>query len=352
MAHTVFTDAARALRLVVSAQASPHSVALLQHTVYGTHGPQYRHTGQAEKVAHITGPYFFELWKGDELAGTYCLSERQVHTPAGPVPGYYGRYLAVPAAHRGHGYGHLLKQEAVRYIERMQPQPHLFYSYIEGANARSLQISAKAGFCPLAQLEALAFGRLYPRRDLRFSQLPVVEQPAMRARLAAAYQAYSLVQFDHLFDDNNYFVLRENGEIIAGVQAQPVRWRIEAMPGLSGQLLLRVLPYVPVLKRLINPANHQFAALEALYVQPGREPELLVLLESVLAHFGYTSALMMLDTNSPLHQYLKGSGKLGLLQAIKKPTYSQVLGKLNGLRPAQVKHAPTQSLYASAFDYT
>jgi len=41
-----------------------------------------------------------------------------------------------------------------------------------------------------------------------------------------------------------------------------------------------------------------------------------------------------------------------LLQAIKKPTYSQVLGKLNGLRPAQVKPAPTQPLYASAFDYT
>jgi RimJ/RimL family protein N-acetyltransferase len=352
MAHIVFTDATRALHLLVSPQASPQGVALLQQTTYGTHGPQYRHTGQAQKVAHITGPYFFELWKGDELAGTYCLSERLVHTPAGLVPGYYGRYLAVAATHRGHGYGHLLKQEAVRYIERTQPAPQLFYSYIEGANARSLQISAKAGFHVLAQLEALAFGRLYPRRDLRFGQLLVAEQASMRARLAAAYQAHSLVQFDHLFDHNNYFVLRENGEIIAGVQANPTCWRIVAMPGLSGHLLLRVLPHVPVLKRLISPANHQFAALEALYVQPGREPELLALLESVLVHFDYTSALVMLDTNSPLHQYLKGSGKLGLLQAIKKPTYSQVLGKLNGLRPEQVKQAPAQPLYASAFDYT
>ncbi len=347
MAHLVFTDAARALRLVVSPQASPQSVALLQQTTYGTHGPQYGHTGQAEKVARITGPQFFELWKGDELAGTYCLSERRVHTPAGPVPGYYGRYLAVAAAHRGHGYGHLLKQEAVRYIERTRPAPQLFYSYIEGANARSLQISARAGFCPLAQLEALAFGRLYPRRDARFSQLPAAGQPALRARLAAAYQAHSLVQFDHLFDGNNYFVLRENGEIIAGVQANPVRWRIVAMPGLSGQLLLRVLPHVPVLKRLINPANHQFAALEALYVQPGREPVLLALLESVLAHFGFTSALMMLDTTSPLHRYLKTCGKLGWLQALKQPTYSQVLVKLNGLFSM-----PPPPLYASAFDYT
>lgn len=352
MAQLIFTDAARALRLIVSPMASPQSVGLLQQTIYGTHGPQYSHTGQAEKVGHITAPYFFDLWQGNELAGTYCLSERSVQTPAGAVPSYYGRYLAVATTHRGHGYGHFLKQEAVRYIERTRPAPHLFYSYIEGANERSLQISAKAGFYALAQLEALAFGRLYPQSDARFSQLPAAEQPAMRAQLAAAYQGHALVHFDHLFDQGNYFVLREKGEIIAGVQANPVRWYIVAMPGFSGQLLLRVLPRVPVLRRLINPAKHEFAALEALYAQPGREPELLVLLESVLAHFGYTSALVMLDTNSPLHQSLKGSGKLGLLQAIKKPTYSQVLVKLNGLRPEQVKQAPTQPLYASAFDYT
>lgn len=347
MKQPIFTDAARALQLTVGPIASAATVALLQQTTYGTHGPQYRHTGQAEKVARITGPHFFELWQGDELAGTYCLSRRLVPTPVGPVPGYYGRYLAVAAAHQGHGYGHLLKQEAVRHIERTQPGPHLFYSYVEGANARSLQISAKAGFHALAQLEALAFGRLYPKTDARFSQLPAAEQPAMQARLAAAYQSHSLVQFDYLFDDDSYFVLRENGEIIAGVQANPVRWRIVAMPGISGKFMLGVLPHVPVLKRLINPARHEFAALEALYVQPGREPALLALLESVLAHFSYTSALVMLDTTSPLHSYLRNSGKLGLLQALKQPTYSQVLAKLNGL-----PQAPTPPLYASAFDYT
>jgi RimJ/RimL family protein N-acetyltransferase len=348
MEEIILPNSTPSLRLTASRTASLAGVVLLQRTIYGTHGPQYSHTGQAEKIRHITGPYFFDLWVGEELAGTYCLSERSVHTLAKPAPGYYGRYLAVAAAHQGHGYGHLLKQEAVRYIERTQPGPHLFYSYVEVANARSLQISAKAGFYPLAQLEALVFGRLYPQRDLRFSQLPAAEQPAMRARLVVAYQAYSLVQFDQLFDGGNYFVLRENGEIIAGVQANPVRWRIVAMPGLSGRLLLRVLPHVPVLRRLIKPDNHEFAALEALYVQPGREPELLRLLESVLAHFGYTSALVMLDTTSPLHKYLKNSGKLGLLQALKQPTYSQVLVKPNGLNQEQVK----PPLYASAFDYT
>jgi RimJ/RimL family protein N-acetyltransferase len=348
MEEIILPNSTPSLRLTASRTASLAGVVLLQRTIYGTHGPQYSHTGQAEKIRHITGPYFFDLWVGEELAGTYCLSERSVRTLAKPVPGYYGRYLAVAAAHQGHGYGHLLKQEAVRYIKRTQPGPHLFYSYVEGANARSLQISAKAGFYPLAQFEALVFGRLYPQRDLRFSQLPAAEQPAMRARLVVAYQAYSLVQFDQLFDGGNYFVLRENGEIIAGVQANPVRWRIVAMPGLSGRLLLRVLPHVPVLRRLIKPDNHEFAALEALYVQPGREPELLRLLESVLAHFGYTSALVMLDTSSPLHKYLKNSGKLGLLQALKQPTYSQVLVKPNGLNQEQVKPL----FYASAFDYT
>lgn len=186
MEQLLLADSPPHLRLTVSRAASAPGVALLQHTIYGTYGPQYSHTGQAEKVGQITDPYFFDLWVGTELAGTYCLSERLVHTPAGPVPGYYGRYLAVAATHRGHGYGHRLKQEAVRYIERTRPAPQVFYSCIESANARSLRISAQAGFRPLAQLEALVFGRLYPRADARFGQLAAEEMPALRARLAAA----------------------------------------------------------------------------------------------------------------------------------------------------------------------
>lgn len=246
----------------------------------------------------------------------------------------------------------MLKQQAVQYLERTRPQPQLFYSYVEANNTRSLQISRSAGFEVLGQLEAFAFGRFYPRANPRVTQLPAEARPQLLAQLATAYQGHTLVHFDQVQQEHPYFVLREKGVIVAGVQAHPMQWRITHMPGLSGWLLLHVLPYLPVLSRLLNPERYAFAALEAVYVQPGHESALFALLESVLAHFGLTSALLMLDVRDPLSTLLHHSGKLGVLQALKQPVYTQVLGKLNGLTLPQLLGTPPRPLYASAFDYT
>lgn len=346
----IYTD--EVVTVTVSATASAQAVALLQQTTYGTSGPRYRHTDQETKVNRIISPYFFDLRVGNKVVGTYCLSRRLVQLPAGQVPAFYGRYLAIDPAHAGHGYGSRLKAEAVRYVERTTALPYLFYSYIEAANSRSVRISEKEGFTSVAQLEALAFSRLYPRPDPRMSRLPAAEVGALRTKLDTAYRAYACVQFERVYEGQNYFVLRENGEIIAGVQANPVRWRIVQMPGLSGWLLLHVLPHLPVLKRLLNPHNYQFVALEAVYTKPGREQEIWPLLESVLAHFRYTSALLMLDVHAPLRQQLVGAGKLGLLNSLKKNIYTHVMVRSHGLTEHDIKQTPEQPLYTSAFDYT
>jgi hypothetical protein len=116
--------------------------------------------------------------------------------------------------------------------------------------------------------------------------------------------------------------------------------------------MLNVLPHIPILKRIINPKQYAFAALEAVYTKPGREQELFPLLESVLAHFQVTSALIMLDVNAPLSRQLKKSGQLGILNSLKKSIHTQVMVKLNGLEKQDVKQSPQQPLYTSAFDYT
>ena len=72
------------------------------------------------------GALIFDLWYQEQVVGTYCLSERPVQTATGIATGFYGRYLAVGLPHRGQDYGHLLKQQAVQYIECPQPQPRLF----------------------------------------------------------------------------------------------------------------------------------------------------------------------------------------------------------------------------------
>ena len=43
------------VRVTVRRQAGAETVRLLQQTIYGTSGPRYQHTGQAQKVHEIAG---------------------------------------------------------------------------------------------------------------------------------------------------------------------------------------------------------------------------------------------------------------------------------------------------------
>ncbi|MGV3587550.1 MAG: hypothetical protein ACO1OF_11135 [Adhaeribacter sp.] len=341
-----------AIKILVDSEPTPAIVNLLKHTVYGTHGPRYQHTRHENKINYIQNPFFFQLLKDEQVIGTYCLSQRRVKIATGEALGFYGRYFSIDPQFIGQGYGSLLKKEAIGYVERTITPPFFFYSYIEESNQRSLTISKKDGYQSIGSLEAVLFSRLYPQQDAWFSRLPPDEYPKMRLLLQATYQDYTLVQPDRIFYEHNYFVLKGNDEIIAGVQANPVAWHIMHMPGLTGKIVMQVLPYVPVFNRLINLRNHQFLALEAVYVKPGHEKALLTLLESTLAHFDYTSALLMLDVNCPLRQQLKSLGNLGLMNALNKSIYTQVMVKTIGITEEIIKSHPKQPIYASAFDFS
>jgi RimJ/RimL family protein N-acetyltransferase len=337
------------LRISVRSFASPETVDLLQRTVYGKHGPRYRQTGQEVKVHHLTNPYFFDLYADEQLVGTYCLSGRQVQLPAGLTQSFYGRYFSIDPLFNGKGYGSLLKSRAIQYLEKRMHPPFLFYSYVEESNERSMRISKKDGYQSLAVLDAILFSRLYPKADARVSRLSENELSIIQSLLASTYQDYTLVQFDQVYYLQNYFVLKEKGEVIAGIQANPIRWQIVDMPGLSGQFVVRLLPHLPLLRRLFNPHDHRFAVLEAAYVQPGREDALFSLMESVLAHFGLTSALWVQDVNSPFYPMVT-SGKLGLLNAMQKSIRTHVMVKPIGLKENQIKLHPQQPIYVSGFD--
>jgi GNAT superfamily N-acetyltransferase len=335
-----------------SQKVSEQAINLLKRTIYGTSGPKYQHTGQDKKAKHIAGPYFFNLYSEDKLAGTYCLSERLIKIPTGEINSFYGRYFAVDPSYSGKGYGSLLIKEAIRYVNRSTKYPYLTYVYVEETNERSLSAFRKDNYTDIGTLEALVFSRPYPKTDQRVSLLAENDRKNMRSLLEDTYKNHTLVQFDHLYYEGNYFVLKENNKVIAGVQANPVLWRIVDMPGIGGKFIMNVVPHLPVLKRLVNPDKYQFVSLEGIYVKPGRENELFSLLESVLVHFTLTSALIMLDVNSPVRELLKRSGKLGIMNALKKNIYSKVLLKTEGIDVQDVKEASNQPIYTSAFDYS
>lgn len=336
------------LILTAGGTIDPAAIDLLKRTIYGTKGVRYQHTNQETKIHELANPLFFHLWQAGQLVGTYCLDERTLDLGSIQTTGFYGRYLAVDEAHAGHGYGRLLKQQAVAYVEQRTPSPFLFYSFIEGKNARSIAISRKEGFQSVATLKTYFFRRYSPTQDNRFSPATAADLEHLQPLLKPFYQAYRFKTFAQIGYQNQYFVLKEQGRIVAGVQANPVAWRFYQMPGATGWVLMNLVPLFSASRRFFNPTHNEFAVLEGFFFQEGRAELLPILLESVLAHYGLHSAMCEIDQQDPLVELLMHPS-MGPLSGFEKDVQTHVLVKPIGL-PQEVFDTKAP-IYVSCFDY-
>ncbi|WP_045460653.1 GNAT family N-acetyltransferase [Sporocytophaga myxococcoides] len=289
---------------------------VLERTFYGTHGLSYRHRNVRERAGKTLHPHFFTLYKRDTSIGTFCLSERIIINKGYPEKGFYGRYLSILPEYGGKGLGTLLKEKAYDYIRKTEPRSLIIYSYIEEANRYSLNLSRKQGNKLAGYYEVLSFSRFNPKIFSGFSRLEKERIDEFKRLFKEYYSAYQLVILDYIGQNNNYFVIRKKGEIIAGVQAVPAHWQFKSIPGLSGFVAQNILPFIPKLSKVFNAKNYHFIAFDSVYVKEGFENLLPFLFESVLAAFNCHSGLYYGDANSPLTKSFKSSDR-GFLSKIE-----------------------------------
>ena len=122
------------------------------------------------------------------------------------------------------------------------------------------------------------------------------------------------------------------------------------MSGLSGKIILHVMPHVPLLSRLFNPSDWRFAAFEAFFYEPGHEKALQVLFESVLSVLNVHAALIWMDEESPLHAGVLANMQLGMLNKIKSDVPVQIISFAADNTPGISDVLKKQPAYVSAFD--
>jgi RimJ/RimL family protein N-acetyltransferase len=337
------------VKIVLELLPNDDAIKLLKKSIYGTNGPKYIHTGQEVKTTNLKKPLFFRLIKDEKTIGFYCLCKRIISSNQGIYDGFYGRYLAVDSAFQGKKYGNLLKNIAVEYVEKNEEKPLVFYSYIEENNVKSLNISKREGFTSIATLKTTLFTRISPKANERLEQIKTEEVENFKVLLTQYFSKYSLLNLENINYQNNYFVIRHQGEIVAGLQANPVEWKIVEMEGFSGKILMNVLPYLPVLKKIFNPNTYQFLAVEGVYLKAGHEHELYPLIEGVLNHFSIYSALFQLDSHDFLIKKFNDNKNLGILNAIKKDITTHVMVKTHEI--STIKNND-EIVYVSSFDFT
>lgn len=304
----------------VTKEPNTQVMSLLKDMTVGSTGAQYLHKDIDERMLQLPNKYIMYMNQGEGLIGTYTAALRTTKEDFGNVNAYYIRYFAFldtiqadknKRAKQGKPEG-VFKGLVKRFLSKSPATfginhgeeadaPSFYYAFFDAENYRSTDISQLLGMHPVGEFDTFSFTRMHPKNNTRVELLDKVHYHNMKERLAKFYANFSIYTDQFLFVNDNYFVWKEDGEIVAGVQPNKCHWEIKHMSGLSGLLLLHLLPYLPIVNRYFNPKKFEFITFDYIYVKPGHEDKLALLFESLMNKYQVTFSLAWQDLKSPLH---------------------------------------------------
>jgi len=338
---------------ILKYEGIPESViTFLEETNWGSAGAVYERKNSRELIQLLKRPALFAVHQDETIVGTAVFCHTTPTVQGVPHNCYIIRYFAASDAIRGKK---LMKQYAGKVMEvvrEAETEKTIYVGCVEKGNIRSYKVVENAGYEPLGLLSVNAFSRFFPHRQKNMErvQSESVKHEVLQL-LRKQYEKHVLVHFDYLFLRDNYFVIREQGEIVGGCQFHRVHWAINNMPGLMGKIIMNVLPKLPLINRLFNPKQFEFLAFEGLYFKPGYESSLQDLFEGLLHQENLNSALFWMGENCPLREKIVKQGNLGLMNHFVKDSGVYIMTSYRNMSTEEISRLKSGPLYASAFDY-
>ncbi len=356
------------LALNLHDEAPESAVDLLHDTVWGSEGgTRYRHFNTKDRITKQLDPQFLTLHKGERLLGILGFSRRELTQPSGVTEAFYIRYLSMMSSFQrqkssGTGsrkrsdglvkkmVGRLMGKPAEMNVTPGQgPEKAMFYAFVELENERSMEMTQAMGFEPVGKFSTILFSRFHPRLKDHVEVLRPEDFEEVRAQTHKFYRDHALFSDKNIFREGTYYVYRDGGEIVAGLKVNACHWKVVEMSGLSGKLILSILPRIPFLNRIFNPKAFKFGAYEGLWHLPGYESRLFDLMESALAALKLNTGMTWLDRKSPLDPVIRG-GHLGILQHLNSDVPADVIARFIKVPEEIQEDIRSKPLYISAFD--
>ena len=367
------------LKLSISVEEEPGNDVkeLLADTVLGTPGRlRYRYTSFNTKLPFLGHIYFIVLKKSGKLLGCIAFSKRDTYYQGSAVNSWYIRYFSISAPFRSKSY----KQKRGKRQEKERPQRdnmlkltvqeffddptkldkqlgrdpagNLVYAYVERENIRSWNFTELIGFETVGRIHTSFFSRFNPKKDPHVHTPGKPEFDAILSHLREFNKEHTFYTEQNIFLNDNYLVWREDGEIVAGCQANPEVWKLMEYHGFFNKLFLKVLIRLPILSRRFDPGYLKFIALEGIWYKAGFEKCLLRLFESACAHHDLYLAIIWLDSKSHLYTTIRHLGQLGIIDKFLKPAVGDIRVKFIQWKEEDKRYYYEHPSYISCFDMT
>jgi len=328
------------------------AIEFLDSISWGSEGAVYEHKNTPEHFKYITNPYLVSITEAGKIMGTAVFCNSQVTVTGKPFNYYYTRYFASSPVIRGRGVIKRLAIQVMSSIREGETSKTIFVGFVERGNKGSYKVSESAGYHTIGTIKTVGFSRFFPKKCTKIQQVTTEsERQEVLALLKDQYRQHALVQFDYLFMHDNYYVIKENNEIVAGCQFHRAHWVINKMPGFMGKVILNVVPRIPLLNQLFNPKKFEFLAFEGLFFKPGNEHRLHELFEGLLTQEKLKSAMFWMDKKCPCYKALIKYGRLGLINKFVKGSDVYIMASYQNMTVEEIYATENSPLYASGFDY-
>ncbi|MBK9570833.1 MAG: GNAT family N-acetyltransferase [Chitinophagaceae bacterium] len=328
------------------------AIEFLDSIAWGAEGAVYEHKNTPEHFKHITNPYLVSITEEEKMLGTAVFCNPQVTVAGKPFNYYYTRYFASSPDIRGRGVIKKLAIQVMSSIREGESLKTIFVGFVERGNKSSYKVSESAGYRTIGTIKTVGFSRFFPKKSSHIRRVATeTERQEVLALLKHQYREHALVQFDYLFMHDNYYVIREHNEIVAGCQFHKAHWVVNKMPGVMGKMILKAVPKIPLLNKLFNPKKFEFLAFEGLYFKPGKEDRLQELFEGLLAQEKLKSALFWMAEKCPSYKALMNYGRFGLINQFVKDSDVYIMASYQNMTVEEIYETENSPLYASGFDY-
>ncbi len=299
-------------------------------------GLRYHHTSLEERMMSGDEKYFMYLRKSGKMMGSVGFCGKPSVTDGLSHDSWLIRYFSIKAPMRSVPKKRKEKTDLQDEQKRssvlgrfMQPvvanpsqlregeqdpnQPSIVFAIIDQTNLRSMNFSAQMGLETVGEMAGFSFSRLKPKKSNRIEQIVEADKKQVLDLLKEYYSNYTLFFTEPVFKNNDYFVIKENGRVVAGVQIYPVQWKIVDFGSRMANVAMRWLTKIPWVKKRISLEELRFLAFDAIYCKPGYEAALYELMEGVLERTGTYIAMIMMDEDSHLYTIFRERQKLGVM---------------------------------------
>ena len=286
---------------------------IIKNTVLGSNGARYRHLKALEQLKKLDNPLYFSLMAKESCLGNITLCQRK--------DSLYLRYFtfhdrfqaSLNSNKREKSRRSPLKEHVSEFLNSLTPEKkQAIYAYIEPDNIRSMNMAKEFGFSPKANIAMFHFSRRFPKESRQFKILTFDEAiPFIRSQYGN--QTY---YFENP-KSGTYAAWIINNEIVLISRFHEACWEIQSMKGRFGKVLIKALPWLPYVNKLITPARNEFSAFDSFVsLNPSiNRKEVNAFLAAALAHFHVHHMMHWVDESSPQSQYLE-SIRWGLLHRI------------------------------------